>query len=43
MERKNGDFDKKIPDVSSLMATTVFIILNTKIGENEYKIADSGG
>ena len=33
-----GDIDKKVPDVSALVTTTV---LNTKLGEIENKIPDT--
>ena len=35
---KMGDIDKKVPDVSALVTTTV---LNTKVGEIENKIPDT--
>ena len=39
LEKKIGDVDKKITDISGLVTTT---ILNTKIREAEYKIPDLG-
>ena len=40
MEKKIGDVDKKIPDTSGLVITTV---LNTKISEIEIEIPDTSG
>ena len=40
MEKENRDNDKKIPDVSSLVTTT---LLNTKISEVENKIPNTSG
>ena len=39
MEKKIGDVDKKIPEVSGVVTTTV---LDTKIGEVENQIPDTG-
>ena len=39
MEKKIGDVDKKIPEVTGLVTTTV---LDTKIGEVENQIPDTG-
>ena len=38
MEKKIGDVDKKIPEVTGLVTTTV---LDTKIGEVEHQIPDT--
>ena len=40
MDKKIGDINKKIPDISALVTTTV---LNTKISEVENKILDTRG
>ena len=40
MEKKVGDVENKIPDISGLVTTTV---LNTKTGEVENKIPDTSG